>query len=488
MKRFFALLMAVLMLCGMQTAFAENELYYDGAWHTYIGNFFQLNINGETVQCEVPPIVFDDYSVVPARDVFETLGAQVLWQADNEQVTVLYGDTEIVLYINQTTAYRNGKAETMPIAPKIINAKTMIPVRYVSESLGFNVDFDGSTDTISITTDGAPPANSTSAPVLTSYKSSETNGVFTAAFSFSEDNVPYSSFTLTEPDRVVIDIAGATQAASVANSTPSSSFVTQIRFGLHEDALRIVFDLSAVQPYSVSQAGSVLTVTIGNGTSDSTPGNNPAVPPDTSVDEPSQDEPAIAPSRSITIDPGHGGSDPGACFTDENGTLWRETDINLAVALKVRDILEANGVRVVMTRTTEESVELKSRPEIANNEQTALFLSIHTNSVDGSESANGIETWGKLETGKPLAGVTDKIFAQNVQDAVIEQTGARDRGIKDSVTLAVLKYSQMPSVLIELGFITNTNERGNLFDDAYRNKLAQGIAEGVLKTFDDMGV
>lgn len=490
MKRAFSMLQALMitiLLFGTATASAANEIYYDGEWHTYIGSFFNLKINNETVNCEVPPIVFNDYSVVPARVVFEKLGAEVLWNAENEKVTVNYGSTQIILYINNTTAYKNGAAEKMPIAPKIINAKTMIPVRYVSESLGFGVDFDAVTDTILITTNGGtvkPPVTNSYTSTLQSYSCSSGDSGFTAVLNFSEENVKYSSFTLTEPDRVAVDIAGAKMASSIQDSTLDSAIVSKVRFGQHEDALRVVFDLKSAQKYNVSLAGKKLTVTIGNGSGTTEPDPPPVVTPDPPVEP----DIVIEPSRSITIDPGHGGSDPGACFTDEDGTVWKETDINLAVSLKVRDILEANGVRVVMTRTTEKDVVRKSRPELANSEKTALFLSIHTNSVDGNETANGIETWGKLETSKPLAGVTDKSFAQNVQNAVIQKTRARDRGTKNSVELTVLKYSAMPSILVEVGFITNTNERGNMFSDAYRNKLAQGIADGVLKTFSDMGV
>ncbi len=490
MKRLFGLFLTFLMtmmLLAAPAASAANEIYYDGEWHTYIGSFFNLKINNETVNCEVPPIVFNDYSVVPARDIFEKLGAEVLWNAENEQVTVNYGNMQIILYINNVTAYKNGIAEKMPIAPKIINAKTMIPVRYVAESLGFGVDFDPATDTIFISANGVatkPPVNNTNSLILQSYSCLTGDSGFTAVLNFSAETIKFNSFTLTGPDRVVVDIAGAKMDASIQNSEPNSAVVSKVRFGQHEDSLRVVFDLTGVQGFHVSQSGKVLTITIG-GSGTTTPEKPPVVTPN----PPSEgDDIVIAPSRSITIDPGHGGSDPGACFTDENGTLWRETDINLAVALKVRDILEANGVRVVMTRTTEKDVVRRTRPELANSEKTALFLSVHTNSVDGSEAANGIETWGSLETSKPLAGVTDKSFAKNVQDAVIKQTNAHDRGLKNSVELTVLKYSVMPSILIEVGFITNTNERGNLFHDGYRNKLAQGIAEGVLKTFSDMGV
>lgn len=497
MKRVLCFLLTVVMACtmlGALTVSAASEIYYDGTWHTYTGNLFKLKVNGKTLDCSVPPIVFHDYSVVPARDVFEHLGAEVLWDGANEKVTVNYQNTKIVLYINNTAVYKNSKVESMPIAPKIINGKTMIPVRYVAESLGFDVGFDSKTDTISITTKKTTtttptPTPTPEAPVYTvklqSYSYKETDEGFTAKLTLSSSKVTYSSFALKEPDRVVVDIKSTNMAGSIKNAEFTSGMVAGIRFGLNNEGLRVVFDLSAAQEYKVSRSGKVLTVTIGDTTAvPEEPEETPTVTTPTEPEEVIE----IEPSRSITIDAGHGGSDPGAIYTDEDGTIWRETDINLGVALKVRDILEDHGVRVVMTRTTEKDVVRRSRPELANEEKTALFISIHTNSVAENDQANGIETWGSLETSKALAGVTDKEFARNVQSAVIDKTDARDRGIKDSVDLTVLVYSVMPSVLIEVGFITNEEERENMFSESYRNKLAEGIAEGILKTFEDMGV
>ncbi len=463
---------------------AARDIFYDGAWHTYTGNTYTLKVNGTTLNCSVPPIIFNDYAVVPARDVFEHLGAMVTWYAPEQRVTVNYNGSYISLYINNTSVYRDGAKETMLIPPKIIDNKTMIPVRYVAESLGFDVVFDGATGTIHINTNGySAPPQSTPAPAglsLLSCSCTENSNVFSAVVKLSKSGATYNSFTLDNPYRIVVDVSGAALSSGVYNHTPSSSMVSAVRFGQHDNAARIVFDMNSSQKYSVSVSGDTLLVSIGSSVTPGVPSTAPSTPV--------QPEIVIPPSRSITIDPGHGGSDPGAIFKDENGTVWEEADINLAVSLKVRDILVANGVHVVMTRTTDEYVVRRDRPELANSEKTALFISIHTNSVENAEKANGIETWGSLETGVPLAGVTDKSFAQNVQNSVIAHTGATNRGIKDSVTLTVLVYSVMPSVLIEVGFITNEEERAKMFTESYRNKLAQGIAEGILKTFNDMGV
>ncbi len=504
MKKFFSLILSVIMIV---TAFlcipvgAEDKIYYDGAWHTYRGNFFDLKINGEKINCSVPPIVFSDYSVVPARDVFETLGATVLWRAENQRVIIQYNKTEIILTINSTTAYKDGIAEHMPIAPKIINSKTMIPVRYVSESLGFDVNFDSKTDTISI--DTIKKEEKPETPVYTSrlmsYTTAEKDGTFTAVFTLSSGNVKHSSFMLENPYRLAVDLPLTDRAVTIKDTEVNTELITKVRLGQQANGtLRIVFDLPKKSEYKATLSGKKLTVVIGD-TSNVTP------PPAVTPEEPKEPEDAenpenpeepeepviveidIEPSRTITIDAGHGGSDPGAIFTDEDGVIWFEKDINLGVALRVRDILVKKGVEVVMTRDDDEFIELKERAEIANRAETALFLSVHTNSST-ADTANGIETWGSLNINTILSGVNDKLFAENVQKAIIKSTSGRDRGIKDSETLAVLKYSIMPSVLVEVGFISNEEERELMFTNSYRDKLAEGIAEGILKTFEDMGV
>jgi len=512
MKRFLAFVIMLMMMLSCISVSAA-QIYYDNQWHTYEGNIFTLKVDGEVLNCEVPPIVFNDYSVVPARDVFETMGATVEWSAVNQKVTVSYDDTKVELYINNKTAKKNGKKETMPIPPKLINGKTMIPARYVAESLGFDVEFDSATDTISIntgkeiTTKPVTPTPSNPAATdkpttpttpsetkptyditLTAYSYGREDDTTTISFTFTKQ-VSFSHFVLKEPARIVVDTQNTKFPTTLKSTETGFEDVTGIRLGQQVGGVRFVFDVTEELDYKVYTSGKNLIVKIGGDLTE----EPEATTPDTGEEEPDEevivipDPPSYAPTRTVYLDPGHGGEDPGAIFTDEAGTIWKESDINLGVSLKVRDILKANGVTVLMSRDTDKTVELVDRPLDANKKQATLFVSVHTNSFF-ADTAYGIETWGTLEYSATYAGITDKNLANNIQKEVIKQTGGYSRGVKDSTGLAVLRHSIMPSVLIEVGFISNAAEREKMFTETYRDKLAQGIADGILKTLTEMGL
>lgn len=140
---------------------------YDDAEHWYTGSIFDLYVNGEKVEAAVEPIIFNDHAVVPLREVFEACGAYVEYNNEKKSVEVQYKNIYIRLYINDNTAYINGKRSLIPdgVVPKLIykpggETKTMVPVRFISENAGIRVDFDGDNGCIFVNTG----ARITSAP------------------------------------------------------------------------------------------------------------------------------------------------------------------------------------------------------------------------------------------------------------------------------------------------------------------------------------
>ncbi|MEG1132378.1 MAG: N-acetylmuramoyl-L-alanine amidase [Romboutsia sp.] len=174
----------------------------------------------------------------------------------------------------------------------------------------------------------------------------------------------------------------------------------------------------------------------------------------------------------VFVDPGHGGYDNGA-----SGYRNNEDTLNLQVANKVKQKLEAKGIEVKMSRTSDEYVSLGDRSIMANNYKPDVFVSVHQNSANVS-SANGIETYYHTNKGEYQP------YAQDIQTSAINETNATNRKVKSS-DFAVLRETNMPSALFESGFITNPSESPKLATPEYQDKLATGIANGVEKYLND---
>lgn len=170
----------------------------------------------------------------------------------------------------------------------------------------------------------------------------------------------------------------------------------------------------------------------------------------------------------IWLDAGHGGSDPGAC----NGS-HHEADYVLDITLRLGKILSGEGEEVFYTRRTNSAIPLYSRARSANEAEADLFVSIHINSSPDFK-ANGIETL-IYQTG----GEAEEL-AKEVQAALVDALGWRDRGIKERPNLVVLNSTEMPALLVEAGFISNAKECAALSTPACRIKIAEAIAEKVL--------
>lgn len=209
-------------------------------------------------------------------------------------------------------------------------------------------------------------------------------------------------------------------------------------------------------------------------------------------------------AKTIVIDPGHGGKDPGAF----GGDTRKERIIVLSISKKLREILTQRGYTVLMTRDTNRFIPLRERTAFAVQHKADLFLSIHAN---GSESpkARGIETYyldvastdkaseiiaarENVDSGysiqeleKLLKGIIQESKSEDsrrlagyVQQALVQATGAIDRGVKHA-RFVVLIGTNVPAVLIETGFVSNPTEGRKLTTSAYQHKIATAIAEGV---------
>ncbi len=255
MKRFVKFIIVMMILCIHIPVFAEEvtKYYYDGQWHTYAAAPTSLQVNGERVEADMPPIIFNDRSVVPARAVFEKLGAEVTWDGDKAQVGISMDDTEILLDIDSTTAIVNGQPHVMEIAAKIINDRTMIPARFVGETLGMEVGWQGGERLITI--DCVAEEDATQEDISINHiehivDASSVRVVIRADAAIEE----YSSFELEEPSRLVLDIENAILNAPDNHIEVDHGSLSNIRAAQFENSpniTRFVLDLKTWTNYDI---------------------------------------------------------------------------------------------------------------------------------------------------------------------------------------------------------------------------------------------
>ena len=186
----------------------------------------------------------------------------------------------------------------------------------------------------------------------------------------------------------------------------------------------------------------------------------------------------------IVVDAGHGGHDNGA---SRSGMM--EKNLALDTALRLERLLTARGFKVIMTRRDDRFLTLSERSQIANEIPRALFVSVHFND-NATASGEGVETFYASEkvvgSGgglfakrvEPPPADNGAGFAQAVQSSLVSRIGVIDRGVK-SASLAVVRHTRCPAVLVEGGFMNNPTEARRLKDTGYRERLATAIAEGV---------
>jgi N-acetylmuramoyl-L-alanine amidase len=208
--------------------------------------------------------------------------------------------------------------------------------------------------------------------------------------------------------------------------------------------------------------------------------------------------PKPPPVRHVFLDPGHGGKDVGC----ENEALrLNEKTLVLDVARRVKHLLERRGLKVTLSRTTDTFVDLSKRAELAKRAGADVFVSIHFNAQGAGAAATGIETYtlapqGQNSTNAPKGSTSaaalaarepghahsaaNIILGHQLQSALTAKTSAADRGVRRG-RLAVLRLAPCPAVLVECGFLPNAVDGAKIKQAVHREKIAQGIAEGILR-------
>lgn len=359
-------------------------------------------VNGYNLQSRYAPYVDGNRTFVPIRELTELMGADVQWDQGTKSVRIRLRNQDVKLKINSSVVYVNNKKMQMDkqSTPRLTqyvrqngDYKTMVPLRFLSENLGFNVQWNNAARQASV-----------------------------------------SNGSVQAPQKRVN-----------RNNKPAAQPKPQVK-----------------KP-NTAPANKPSVAVQGKGS------NQTEVP--RRVEKPKSRKPTVV------IDPGHGGKDSGAIGVDRS----MEKTWTLKTAQRVEGLLRQQGYQVIMTRTRDEYIQLAERARIANDANADIFLSIHFNS-GGSEKPRGVEVLYASENNvslKKQAG-DQRRLANEVLKSVLKETGMSSRGIKNRPELAVLRLTKMNAALVEGGFMSNPDEMDIIKSDAYLDKLARGIVNGIV--------
>ena len=522
-----------------------------------------ITLDGKTVSTDADPIMVQNRTMVPVSAIVGALGGTSSWDQDSHTATFVKGSTTVKVTIGSKTATVNGASKTMDVAPQLVKvdnkggARTMVPLRFISEGFGYDVDWDNPTRTVIIKSPSNSSSGSGTAVTEPSYTVTATK--VAAGQKISGDssntytNVQITSTTslksytggtwLSNPYRYFIDFKDSklgTDAAATKSVSASGSPVTSVRGGTQSgNIVRIVIDMSSkVTPkISYSSDGKTMTLSFkesastGNGgssSSGSTNNNNsnsssgsssntnngssgsstgtgsntgtggstttPTVTAPDSVtvnntvkhDSLTTYAPYADGKITVVIDPGHGKTTGGKRSPDSSLMEW---EFNRDVAYRLKDLLEAQGYTVIMTVAKDDQTDpsLASRVAVANNAKNVdLFVSIHSNAGGNGSSwttAQGWEVWihksgGVSEKAAKAVEAATKASITELKDRGIKKTGTNEKG------LYVNRNTEMPSLLIEHGFYDNKTECQLLKTSAFRQRLAQADATGIINFFN----
>ncbi|ERI07523.1 N-acetylmuramoyl-L-alanine amidase family protein [Aneurinibacillus aneurinilyticus] len=455
----------------------------------------QLLINGSKVKPEVPLQLVNGRTLVPVYTIQEGLGIKVSWDGKNRKVTVVDGSKKIELTIGSKTARVNGTQKKLDVAPVIIGNRTFLPFRAIGELLGAEVDWENKTRSVILNkTVTPPPPKKPETPQTVKVTSIQQNDqVISIQISGKTEA---KSFTMSEPNRIVVDVQNATlaTASSAVPGQGTHPAIQNVRFSQFEpDVVRVVVELAGSAKYDLVQSASKVELKLKDIQSP-----EPSVPPVTNppvVTEPVEKPPIVAPGNGTTqqpnptpttdplslkdrvrivVDAGHGGKDMGA-----TGNNAREKDLTLGIAQRLANNMMADPkLEVIMTRDseldrqlTERGVkqELSEKVNIANNNNADLFISIHINSST-SASGKGTETYYHNDKSKG--------YASTIHKHLVQATGFPDRKIKQA-NFQVIKYTKMPAILIEVGFISNPAEAKEMLTPEFQQRVADAVYAGL---------
>ncbi|WP_159429888.1 N-acetylmuramoyl-L-alanine amidase family protein [Halarsenatibacter silvermanii] len=287
------------------------------------------------------------------------------------------------------------------------------------------------------------------ADVLEKLDLSEQPGSFGFDIELSSE-MSYEVKEYENPRRLAVDIPGLSEGEEEIELPEPKGFVEDIRMGRYDgeegDTLRIVLELNEFYGYQVMSPEETDRISL-------------------ALNRDVEDRQ----ENLVVIDPGHGGFDPGAVASSG----LEEKEVALAISKYMNELLQEEGYDVIMTRRGDQFLGLYERVEMANNSNASLFVSVHSNAAPRS-AVSGLETYYA-----PGRKADSYDLARQLQSTMAAELPLTDRGVKED-NFTVIRDTEMPSVLLEIGFLSNPDDAELLEQDDFREKAAESAVTGII--------
>ncbi len=529
------------------TAFVPNALanglfYYDGSWHEYTANAVSLYLDGKILTPDVPPLIIENRTMVPVRSVFEQMGASVFWNESSKEVKIERGGLAVSFIIDSSVALVNGVQKYMDVPAKIVGSadttgRTLVPLRFISESLGWGVQWKGEDTSVFISSSGK---------LVTNVENRVSGTADIIEISTSHDAQPSISF-LSSPDRMVLDFLGFGTPLGDGATQKAGRIVKNVRWAYHADKYtRVVVDLEKVSEYSVLNKDDKVIVTFGEGKPVSnikldnsrrtinlpdmagavlksaddegfryvvegysdgfetcTVSINNALVNSIEVSCDGEKTSLVINAKralnidilngaeyavvtysakitgknkiKICIDAGHNYS---SYDTGAQGHGLREQDVNFEISKRLGAILENAGFDILLTR--------ENLTDNLGDGTTSGSLALRADMANQFEADLFLSVHANAFTSPAVSGTECYIhtlgnavhpLADMIVEEITRDLNTVSRGVWAKPELAVIRRSEMPAILIETAFISNAEDAAKLRDRG--DDFAAAIANAV---------
>lgn len=457
-------------------------------------------LDNKPLETLVPSVIENDRLYVSARNVVEALGGRITWFSALKLMTIDINGRTARLVIDDPSLEIDEKVVPLEVSARIIDNRVMIPLEVIKIIFEVDIKWENQTKTLSI---------NNIRPYLLDIRSYSYPDKTRIVVDLSE-KTEFRADKLISPDRIFIDIMGS--IAKLENTSKQiridDGVIKTVRTAqFNQEIIRVVLDLyqqTKYELFSLVEPDRVVIDLFKSTEKLAVPATLPIKPKEEAVSTPT-----IIGERTVIIDPGHGGNDPGAI----GPTGLKESEVTLGIALYLEKFLKEAGIPTFLTRNKNEFISLENRTSFANQKNGFVFVSIHANSVlNHRPNAKGIETFvlSSKYIGASAKDVADREnrasrthpgvdtdlaliiadleesanikysldFAEIVQEKLVNYLKLENRGVKQA-PFVVLKGANMVATIAEVAFISNPEEEKLLKNSEFLQKSAQALFEAI---------